>query len=203
VFDRDRIRYRSSRRVLRTLLAHYLGTEPGAVEFDYSRYGKPSVRAASVPGLEFNLSHCEDWAVVGITLGHRIGVDLERLRKLDDISGLASTCFSPAELADFGGLAGDGRVEGFFNCWTRKEAFVKACGEGFSHPLKDFDVTLLPGEAARILEIRSRGGIPEEWSLASWAPLPGYVAAAAVDCTPMRFELAGVIDPLEAAAGGA
>ncbi|HEX2179438.1 MAG TPA: 4'-phosphopantetheinyl transferase superfamily protein [Actinomycetota bacterium] len=200
VFDRDRNRYIAARHVLRALLARYLGTEPAAVQFDYSRYGKPSIRSPEPSRVEFNLSHCEDWAVVGITTGARIGVDLERLRPLDDISGLALTCFSSAEIGHFNRLEADIRIEGFFNCWTRKEAFIKACGEGLSHPLQDFDVTLVPGEAARIVEIRD-GGDPERWSLTAWRPIPGYVAAAAVDSAAVHFELAGVIDPLPAGSG--
>lgn len=202
VFDRDRNRYISARHVLRALLARYLETEPAAVQFDYTRYGKPSIRSPEQPRLEFNLSHCEDWGVVGITTGARIGVDLERLRPLDNISGLALTCFSSAEIGHFDRLEQDARIEGFFNCWTRKEAFIKACGEGLSHPLKDFDVSLVPGDEARIVEIRD-GGDPGRWSVTAWKPLPGYVAAAAVDSTAVRFELAGVIDPLPAGAGTA
>lgn len=200
IFDRDRNRYVACRYVLRSLLASYLGTLPESLLFDYTRYGKPSVRLPdNREDLQFNVSHSDDWALIAITTGHRVGVDIERLRELEDGEGIASRFFSEAEAAEFRRLPEEQRIEAFFNCWTRKEAFIKACGEGLSHPLEDFDVSLAPGQAARLLAIRGNGGSTEAWSLEAWTPLPGYAAAAAVDFKPMRFELVSVIDPSEEA----
>ncbi|MEX2553348.1 MAG: 4'-phosphopantetheinyl transferase superfamily protein, partial [Actinomycetota bacterium] len=129
VFDRDRNRFVAGRGALRSLLAHYQGVEPREVVLEYSHYGKPFLpRELGRDQLEFNLSHSDDWALIGITLGRRLGVDLERLRVLDDLEGLARTVFSRRELAELAEVPEPERTEAFFNCWTRKEAFIKACG---------------------------------------------------------------------------
>ena len=196
VFDRDRSRFVACRKVLRTLLSHYLGVQAPEVVLEYTRYGKPYLpRTSGREPLEFNVSHCEDWALIGITPGRRLGVDLERLRVLDDLDGLARSVFSPRELAVLAKLPEEQRSEAFFNCWTRKEAFIKACGEGLSHPLQEFDVTLAPGEPAAILAIRSGEGSVGDWSLTDLRLLPGYIGAAAADDAHMHFEMAGSIVP--------
>ncbi|MEX2553249.1 MAG: 4'-phosphopantetheinyl transferase superfamily protein, partial [Actinomycetota bacterium] len=115
------------------------------------------------------------------------------LRVLDDLEGLARTGFSRRELAELAEVPEPERTEAIFNCWTRKEAFIKACGEGLSHPLDEFDVAFVAGEPAAILDIRSGEGSAGDWSLTDLKLLPGYVGAAAVEDPRTHFEVAGII----------
>lgn len=194
-FDRDRNRYAAGRHALRHLLSGYLGIPAPQIEFRYSEYGKPWVKhlSAGLP-LRFNVTHCEQWALIGLTLSHRMGVDIERVRLLDDIDGVARSCFSSRELDQFFTVPADRKAEAFFNCWTRKEAFVKACGEGLSHHLQEFDVTLVPGEPAEIQKVRGEVESAGGWSLADLRPLPGFVGAAVVEQPDVQFVMAGLID---------
>lgn len=182
VFDVHRNRYISCRAGLRALLSAYLEEPPWAIEFQYSKFGKPEILGLpdDLP-LRFNVSHCDDLAVVALTLQDRVGIDLERLRQLDDFDGLADMCFSLRELDVFYSVPPREKAEAFFNCWTRKEAFVKAIGEGLSYPLKDFDVTLRPGERSELISIRGSGGQANKWSVLDLRPLEGFVGAVAVE----------------------
>jgi 4'-phosphopantetheinyl transferase len=116
-----------------------------------------------------------------VTRSRRIGVDLEWLRPLTDADGIVERFFSKTEREDFRRLSPDQRIEGFFNCWTRKEAYVKALGEGITRPLDEFVVALKPGEPARLLSVRDDPGEVERWSLHSFQPWPDYVAALIVE----------------------
>jgi 4'-phosphopantetheinyl transferase len=139
-----------------------------------------STRPASRP-LRFNVSHCDSWALIAVTLEDRVGIDIERLRPLDDLENVARSCFSELELETLLSVPANQRTEAFFNCWTRKEAFIKAWGDGLSYPLGDFDVTLLPQVPAELVSVRGNVTAPAEWSLVAWQPVPGYVAAMAID----------------------
>lgn len=116
-----------------------------------------------------------------IGLGHvvRLGVDIEKLRPLQDLDGLAARCFSPVELVDLEKQPPEQRTQAFFNCWTRKEAFIKAVGDGLSHSLQSFDVTLLPGETTRIRRIEA--GRPSDWTIADLPVVEGFAGAAVVE----------------------
>lgn len=178
VYDVHRNRYVAGRLALRELLGRYLDLPPSAVQFRYSKYGKPELPGST---LRFNVAHSEDLAVIGLTAQDRLGVDVERFRELQDIAGVARSVFSERELDVFQALPGALKIEGFFNCWTRKEAFVKAVGEGLSHPLDGFDVTLRPGEAVRLLEVEGSTARAAEWSLFDLRPIDGWVGAVAVE----------------------
>lgn len=174
VFDVDRNRYLAGRLALRHLLGRYLDRDPSDVHFAYSSCGKPELPGET---LRFNVAHSDDLAIIALTKQHRLGVDVERIRDLEDVDGLASTVFSPHELDVFGALPDSSKRRGFFNCWTRKEAFVKAVGDGLTHPLDVFDVTPWPGDAA--------------WSLFDVTPMDGWVGAVAVECPDAALKQAG------------
>jgi 4'-phosphopantetheinyl transferase len=107
-------------------------------------------------------------------------VDVEQIREMHDADAIAARFFSGAERHQLGLLAAEDRVRGFFRCWTRKEAFIKATGEGLSRPLGSFDVTLTTDEPARLTRIDAHDGAPDDWMLQSFEPAPGYEAAVAV-----------------------
>ncbi len=181
-FARDRRRFMVARARLRQLLAERLGVEPRSVRLRYSRYGKPGLaHPAGDPPLRFNLSHCADIAVYAFARSHEVGVDVEAVRTLPDADALAAHFFSSREKAAYFALDECERPLGFFNCWTRKEAYIKAHGEGLSLPLDQFDVSLAPGESAALLATRSDPREALRWSLQALTPGPNYVAALAVE----------------------
>lgn len=186
-FERDREHYVVARGALRDILGHYLAAPPASIRFSYSRHGKPALAGGAVPAhLRFNLSHSGELALVAVTRGREVGLDIELIRA--DLAGLdiAERFFSPREVRALLALPTELRTTAFFNCWTRKEAYIKALGEGLSHPLRSFAVSLAPSETAKLL---STDGDPQEaarWSLVDLSPGEGYAAALAVEgCAPL------------------
>jgi 4'-phosphopantetheinyl transferase len=174
--ERDRRRFIAARAHLRQLLAERLGVGPEAVELVYGRNGKPGLAFSD---WRFNVSHCDDVAVFAFTRGHDLGIDIEAVRAVPEGERIAARFFSSAENAVYRALEPHEKAQAFFNCWTRKEAFVKALGDGLSMPLDRFDVTLAPGEPARLLRFGDLPGEDAGWRLESFSPLPGFVAAVA------------------------
>jgi 4'-phosphopantetheinyl transferase len=161
-FDRDRRRYIAARGALRTILAPYAGIAPGDVRFEYAAHGKPELSGPEP--LSFNVSHSGELALVAVAGAGAIGVDLEAIRELDDRDGIAARFFSAVECASLRALPESMRTRAFFACWTRKEAFVKAIGEGLSHPLDTFDVTFAPDAEPR-LRIAGQPAESARWSV--------------------------------------
>lgn len=179
--DRDRRRFTVARARLRQLLGMRLGVRPGSVELTYGQRGKPALGGALAhSGLQFNVSHCDDVAVYAFSPAREIGVDIEAVRVIPGADEIAAHAFSPRENAAYLALAPRDRPLGFFNCWTRKEAFVKALGDGLSHGLGRFDVSLAPGMPARILRVDSTPGDRCGWALHGFVPGPGLTGALVV-----------------------
>jgi 4'-phosphopantetheinyl transferase len=151
-FEKDRTAFILARGFLRTMLGRYLG---GEVRFVYRSHGKPALDRAG-PG--FNLSHTDGLALLGLTLESEIGVDVERIRSIENRDQIAERYFSPAE---YGQVLSD---DAFFQCWTRKEAYIKAVGGGLSIPLKSINT--------------------DGWSVIDLRPRGGYVGAVAVESGP-------------------
>jgi 4'-phosphopantetheinyl transferase len=178
VFDRDRNRFIVARARLRELLACRLGMAPQAIELQHGTHGKPALApGSSSRELRFNVSHSEDVAVYAFVSGREIGIDVEAVRVIRDADDLAARFFSRRENEAYRALDRGDKPLGFFNCWTRKEAFVKALGNGLSYPLDSFDVSLAPGEPATILRVENIPGDECGWNLSSFSPGPGFVAA--------------------------
>jgi 4'-phosphopantetheinyl transferase len=187
-FDRDRRRFVACRVALRTILGRRLDVPASEVRFEYGAHGKPAL-ARGADGLEFNVSHREDVAVIALTEGRRIGVDVEHLRKVEDAETLAARFFSSSEQESLRSVADSDRDEAFLACWTRKEAFVKALGEGLSLPLDSFSVSLAPDAEPALLGWAGREDELRAWALYSWRPAPGYLAAVAVEGPPVTGNL--------------
>ncbi len=184
-FEKDRQHFIIARGGLRKLLGLYLGLTPEAVRFQYNAYGKP---ALDLPGyllgtrLQFNVSHSQALILYAFALERAVGIDVEYMRTNIEYEALAESTFSPYERQIFSTLPGHLKLEGFYNCWTRKEAYIKARGQGLSLPLTLFDVTLAPGQPAAL--ISSREGIQgevERWHLRSLEPEAGYAGALTVE----------------------
>ncbi len=178
-FEKHRAQYVLTRGTLRFLLAGYLGISPREIAFHYSKYDKPGLREGQK--LDFNLSHTEGMAIFGFTRGNRIGVDIERLRSDFRADEIAERFFSPFERAALRGVPEARRHQSFFRIWTRKEAYIKALGEGLSHPLHQFDVSL--EDTASLLATRPDASDAQRWQLENLTIAPEFVAAAAVGTT--------------------
>jgi 4'-phosphopantetheinyl transferase len=181
-FEKDRRHFTAARGAMRILLAAYLDYRPGEVRFAYSNYGKPRLTDESNESdLRFNLSHSHGLALLAVTRGREIGVDVERLRDMEqDGEPLAQRFFSPREAAVLRSLPPQLRREAFFHCWTRKEAYIKAQGQGLSLPLDQFDVSLHPDEPAALLSTQHDPQEAQRWSLRNLSPGEGYVGALVV-----------------------
>ena len=181
-FERDRNRFIVARGSLRTILGAYLKRNPPELSFSYSQYGKPSLFGEPASSeLSFNLSHASELALIAVTRDRRIGVDIEFIRPDLASEQIAARFFSPHEVAALRALPQDVQSEAFFNCWTRKEAYIKAIGEGMSLPLDQFNVSLAPGSAAALLGNVKDVGEISRWSLRELHPGAGYRAAVAVE----------------------
>ncbi len=186
--EQHRKRFAAGRGALRRILGACLEVSAETLKFSYGPNGKPAV--ASPPGaggLEFNLSHSEDLALLAVTRGPSVGVDLERVRLLPDADDLVQRFFSRREAAVFQRLPPRERPAAFFNLWTRKEAFLKATGEGIAQSLHLVEVSFLPGEPAALRHLPRNLGMTEAWSLSDLSPGPGFVAALAIHSRTPRI----------------
>lgn len=174
-FARDRRRYVVVRGTLRRLLAARLGCPADAVSFAYGPFGKPVLRGAEP--LSFNLSHCDELAVLAVTDGAPVGVDLERIRPVAD--DFAEHAFAAEERAALHALLRCCAETAVFACWTRREAYVKATGAGLSQRPGSFAVSIDPSRPA-VLRIDAEPESVGQWTLADLAVQPGYAAALAV-----------------------
>ena len=188
-FPRDQRRFTVTRAWLRILLAGYLEAEPEALEFETAAHGKPRIAGTYASSLlEFNVSHSDEVALFGLTLGRAIGVDVERVRHDFEVADIAKRFFSVAEQRAFGSLPPAHQHRAFFDCWTRKEAYVTAIGEGLSHPLHQFDVSLLPGEPAALVATRPDAMEAARWTMAVPEISKDYAAAVIVEAPHLEIQ---------------
>lgn len=187
-FERDRKHFIVGRGFLRSILGRYLDIEPGRLQFCYGSHGKPAL--AETPGriiLRFNLSHSQGLALYAVTCDREIGVDLEYIRPMPEAEQIVKRFFSAREHSVFCSIPPSQKHEAFFHCWTRKEAYLKAIGDGLAHSLDRIEVSLAPGEPAKLLSIEGSPQKAARWSLQELKPAPGYVAAIAVEGSAWRL----------------
>lgn len=161
--------------VLRMLLSQYLKQDPKAIKFTQNEYGKPAVLDSE---LEFNISHSGDLALFAFAKNTALGVDVEAIKPKIEYEDIAKRFFSAAENEQLLNISSKNRKKAFFNCWTRKEAFIKAIGEGLSFPLSDFDVNVeeLESSQSQLLKIHKTYNA-NDWSILTLS-VPGKHAAA-------------------------
>jgi 4'-phosphopantetheinyl transferase len=183
-FVRDKNRFVVARGRLRELLGGYLHQAPADLEFSYGPHGKPFLSPAnSSTGLCFNLSHSAGLAVYAIAPERNLGIDVELVRPDYAEEDVARKYFSAQELGDLRSLPPETRDEGFFHCWTRKEAYLKARGMGLRIPLDSFAVSLLPDRPAQFVS-----GVEPCWNLVAYRPAEGYVGAVVYDGAPSSID---------------
>jgi 4'-phosphopantetheinyl transferase len=194
-FERDRQFYIVGRGLLRWLNGRYLHKPPADIQFTYGEHGKPAL--AGEQALQFNVSHGQGKLLIGFARGAALGVDIEQIRLLDNADKLARRFFSEAENEAYVSVPPSQKGEAFYNCWTRKEAFIKAVGEGLSYPLRRFDVTLRPGKPARLLRVKGSVEDAARWSLFSLTPFPGCRGALVVAGRPWTLSCwdGDLVDP--------
>ena len=185
LFEGDRRRFVVSRGVLRVLLGRYLCVQPGSLVFGYNPHGKPFL--VGTAGVRFSVSHSHDLVLLAFVRDRDIGVDVEFIREDLGIDEIAARHFSTREVAALRSLPNSLRKEAFFTCWTRKEAFAKAKGRGLTLPFNLFEVTLVPGEPAMLLDTNEDPLEPTKWTLRELISDPGYVAALAIEGNGLRL----------------
>jgi 4'-phosphopantetheinyl transferase len=175
--ERDWRRFLAARGTLREILGGLLKVQPGNLVFSLGEFGKPQIaEPAAGQSLYFNVAHS--------VAKHDLGVDLERIRALEEAEQIASRFFSAREASCLHALPEEQRLEGFFNCWTRKEAYLKGIGRGLDDGLNLIEVSLAPGEPAELLNARYK--LPQ-WRLHSLAPAAEFVGALAVQQTDLQL----------------
>jgi 4'-phosphopantetheinyl transferase len=177
-FERDRRRFTVARGILRTLLGAHLELPPAAITFGYSENGKPFIADRASP-IHFNASHSRERALYGIAKTCVLGVDIEYTNRDIDYNGLARRFFAPRECADLQRIPVAGRKRAFFACWTRKEAVIKATGDGLALPLDQFEVTVAPDSAPQILDFTVATRRVSDWALHAVDVGNDYVATVA------------------------
>ncbi len=175
-FAPDRARYAVAHANLRRILGTYLDQPAAGLRFRSNAFGKPELRPGdSSSSIHFSLSHSRSIAVLAVAKGEPVGVDVEDVKPIEP--EVADSHFSTSERSQLSQLQGDAWLLGFYRCWTRKEAILKAEGVGLSRPLDSFDVSLLPDETAELLGTRKQFGYP--WRLHDLLPSAGTIGAVA------------------------
>ena len=179
-FQRDRRMFVACRATLRTLLATYTGVSAQSLKFEFGSHGKPSLPHT---GISFNVSHAGSWfaCATSVSSGARtdaaidIGIDIEHMHPLPGLHAMAQHFFAPAEVERLAEIPENVRIRSFFECWTRKEAVIKATGEGVSRPLDSFEVAFGPDTEPALLRLDQQRN--PGWGMHTFDPAPDYVAA--------------------------
>jgi 4'-phosphopantetheinyl transferase len=187
-FCKDRNDYIIRHGILRIILSRYLGQHPAKIQFCCGQFGKPEINGDLIrERLNFSTSRSGNLALYAVTRLCPVGVDVEWLRPVPHFEEIASQFFSFRETETLMALSTEHRTEAFFACWTRKEAYLKATGEGIGKGLAKVEVTLSPWEEPEILRLRGEAKARSEWQLRSFSPAPGYLAALAFQHGDLAF----------------
>ncbi|MCX7792272.1 MAG: 4'-phosphopantetheinyl transferase superfamily protein [Chloroflexaceae bacterium] len=184
---RDGARFAVAHAALRAILAGYLSLEPAAVRFVRHGSAKPALDPGMSADLRFNFTHSHDLALCALSRNREVGIDIEQVQPQVPFEAIATTFFSDREQLALASLPPAQRSRGFYRCWTRKEAFVKALGVGLSLPLRSFDVTPLPGAPAALVDSPSLTDGHTIWTICDVPLSDGYVAALAVEGSACRL----------------
>jgi 4'-phosphopantetheinyl transferase len=189
-FAADRLRYVTGRGLLRTMLARCTGMNAAHLRFEYGAFGKPHLTPDSVKvPLQFNVSHSGDLILIALTLGRALGVDVEGVRDDLEADRIAASFFSRHEQEALRSLPAHLRSGAFFDCWTRKEAYIKAIGNGLSIPLQQFDVCVLPEPKSGLLATRPDPAEAHRWEIRALPVGSRYRAAVAVEGRGAQFTM--------------
>ncbi len=174
------------------LLGRYLNVPPANIQFKYGSKGKPTLTVLET--VNFNASHSGDLAVFAFTEHCKVGIDVEQIRPLPDMQNIADRFFCSEEAVELMSLNANERKHAFFLCWTRKEAYIKAIGDGLSTPVDNFRVTIQPGQPARFIHVNQDANAANDWKLYDLQLAPNYAAALAYRDGERRVLVSPVID---------
>lgn len=180
-FPEDRDHFTVARATLRLVLAGYLDADPRALAFEYEAHGKPRISGPNPVALRFNLSHSHDRALIAAALGREVGVDIECLRRPVADDKIAQRFFSPQEAQALAHLPPTEQAAAFFRCWTRKEAYLKARGDGIYYGLRHFTVSLRPGDEPALLANTLHPDEVARWSMRAVDAGPEFAACVAAE----------------------
>jgi 4'-phosphopantetheinyl transferase len=180
-FERHRHRFIAGRGILRALLSRYLDRPAGEIAFTYGPYGKPAVSDDASHGVRFNMAHSGTLVLVAVTRARQVGIDVEQRAHHADHLELARRFFAPGEIAELCALPPHDQPDGFLNCWTRKEAYLKARGDGLSLPLDSFTVSLRPGTDAALLWTKDGEQERARWDLRAVPAGAQWIGALVVE----------------------
>ena len=181
-FEKDQNSFIIARGILRMILGGYLGMKPNELSFEYTSSGKPVlVHNNGDDKISFNLSHSTDVVLYAVTLNRNVGIDVESIRDTVDVVQIANRFFSASEIQSLDCIPEKQRPEKFFQYWTRKEAFLKATGEGVSFPMEQCNVSLVNGNFLSPIELYGENSENSRWYVRDLFPGDGYVAAIAIE----------------------
>jgi 4'-phosphopantetheinyl transferase len=178
-YERDRRRFSSAHSAVRTVVGHILGVPPASIQFAITPHGKPMLTHGSLD-LRFNLARANERALIAVSIGFEIGVDIE-VERVVDVLAVADYAFTPSERSTLRQLPPAERVDAFYRCWTRKESFVKARGDGLSFPLDRFEVSLEHDTGTALLACPAAPEDLARWTIMPLEVEPGYYAALTVE----------------------
>lgn len=184
-FPKDRHRSIYARGWLRRFLGGYLGRLNSAIRIETGPHGKPQIAGGEV---HFNVSHSGDGVLFGFSPLGPLGVDLEFVRPVDDWESIAERYFCPSEILALRQIPAASQLEGFFRCWTRKEAYLKAAGTGLSASLKSVEVSCHPEETARIISLGGSAEAADAWALHAWEPFEKCPGCLAIPAGPLHLK---------------
>ena len=177
-FSKDHDSFIITRGSLRILLAKYLNASAEKISFVYNEYGKPFLKDFR---FRFNVSHSHGLGLIAFDSRYHLGVDIEWKRPGFASAKIGKRFFSAGEIAELQSLKHEQIHDGFFNCWTRKEAYIKALGKGLQIPLSKFQVSLAPGRAAQLLHTEHDPRQKDLWKLFAINAPVDYAAALLVN----------------------
>lgn len=185
-FDEPRRRFIVCRGVLRQLLGASLEREPVSLKFSYGPYGKPMLASDELvssghTSIEFSVSHSANLALIAVSLGRRVGVDIEQHDGKTRVHELAKRFFSPRETGELASLPECDLRAGFYRGWTSKEAYLKATGFGLSFSLSNFTVAMNPCQPARLVEVADLPNEAARWRMYSLDVSEHFSAALLVE----------------------
>jgi 4'-phosphopantetheinyl transferase len=179
-FEKDRSRFVASRAMVRRVLSCYLRCPAAEVSYDIAEGGKPRLADRHASSIRFNQSISGDWALLALTPDRELGVDIEQIDGRRADRDIVNGFFAPGEVRALEALPEHEWMFGFFNCWARKEAFIKSTGEGLSRPLDSFEVSIATGQAPSVLSVAGYADADKRWQMADLAEVPGYASALVV-----------------------
>ncbi len=181
-YEEHRRSFVVSRGILRNLLSHYTSLKPEEVQYKYTLAGKPHLaNADGSSDLCFSLSHAGLLVLYAFSWGRQVGIDVECIRPMEEMDQIATNNFASREYREYRSLSSQEQLQAFYNGWTRKEAFIKATGDGLSFPLQEIEVSLRPAEPAQLLTLYGSREEARRWALHDVKTWDGYAAALVVE----------------------